>query len=151
MTRVQIRPEFRKSQIALISLGFYLLSLPGYGNFAFIKLSSPMQNTRISTLFDNIASGLDRFFRNPWRRFSLLLISLLLGNFLGTAISTISGQRADLDIVTSALLVAATEVINRLAYSTPSATARSLPVQTLNATKLGLIYSLFVEAFKLGS
>lgn len=110
-----------------------------------------MQNTRISTLFDNIASGLDRFFRNPWRRFSLLLISLLLGNFLGTAISTISGQRADLDIVTSALLVAATEVINRLAYSTPSATARSLPVQTLNATKLGLIYSLFVEAFKLGS
>ncbi len=110
-----------------------------------------MQNTRINTLFDNIAGGLDSFFRNPWRRFSLLLISLLLGNFLGTAVSTISGQKADLDIVASALLVAATEAINRLAYSTPVATARSLPVQALNAIKLGLIYSLFVEAFKLGS
>ncbi|MBM0742958.1 DUF565 domain-containing protein [Phormidium sp. CLA17] len=110
-----------------------------------------MQNTRISTLFDNIVDGLARFFLNPWRRFSILLISLLLGNFLGTAVSTISGQKADLDIVASALLVAATEVISRLAYSTPIATARSLPVQVLNAVKLGLIYSLFVEAFKLGS
>jgi hypothetical protein len=110
-----------------------------------------MQNTRISTLFDNIVGGLDSFFRNPWRRFSLLLISLLLGNFLGTAVSTISGQRADLDIVASAILVAVTEAISRLAYSTPPATARSLPVQALNAIKLGLIYSLFVEAFKLGS
>jgi hypothetical protein len=110
-----------------------------------------MQNTRISTLFDNIAGGLDRFFRNPWRRFSLLLICLLTGNFLGTAIATVSGQRASLDIVVSAFLVAGIEGVNRLAYSTPPATARSLPVQLLNATKLGLIYSLFVEAFKLGS
>lgn len=110
-----------------------------------------MQNTRISTLFDNIVNGLDLFFRNPWRRFSLLLISLLSGNFLGTAISTVSGQQSYLDIVVSALLVAATEFISRLAYSTPPSTARSLPVQTLNAIKFGLIYSLFVEAFKLGS
>ncbi|PZV18402.1 MAG: hypothetical protein DCF22_02155 [Leptolyngbya sp.] len=110
-----------------------------------------MQNTRISTLVDNILSGLGSFFLNPWRRFSLLLISLLLGNFLGTAVSTISGQKADLDIVAAALLVAVTEAISRLAYSTPSATARSLPVQVLNATKIGLTYSLFVEAFKLGS
>jgi len=151
VTRVQIPLEFYKSQIALISLGFYLLSLPVYGNFALINWSPPMQNTRISTLFDNIVGGLDRFFRNPWRRFSLLLISLLLGNFLGIAISSISGQKADLDIVASAILVAITEAISRLAYSIPSATARSLPVQVLNALKLGLIYSLFVEAFKLAS
>ncbi|MEX0269537.1 DUF565 domain-containing protein [Leptolyngbyaceae cyanobacterium UHCC 1019] len=110
-----------------------------------------MQNTRINTLFDNIVGGLDSFFRNPWRRFSLLLISLLLGNFLGIAISSISGQRADLDIVASAILVAITETISRFAYSIPSATARSLPMQILNALKLGIIYSLFVEAFKLAS
>ena len=110
-----------------------------------------MQNTRISTLVDNIVGGLGSFFLNPWRRFSLLLISLLLGNFLGIAISSISGQKADLDIVASAILVAITEAISRLAYSIPSATARSLPVQVLNALKLGLIYSLFVEAFKLAS
>lgn len=117
----------------------YLLSLP------------PMQNTRISTLVDNIVDGLGSFFLNPWRRFSLLLISLLLGNFLGIAISSISGQKADLDIVASAILVAITETISRFAYSIPSTTARSLPVQVLNALKLGLTYSLFVEAFKLAS
>jgi hypothetical protein len=110
-----------------------------------------MQNTRLSTLFDTIADGLGSFFRNPWRRLSLLLISLLLGNFLGTAISTVSGQQADLDILVAAILVLGTEAISRLAYRSSPNMARSLPVQILNALKIGLTYSLFVEAFKLGS
>ncbi|MDX2232033.1 MAG: DUF565 domain-containing protein [Leptolyngbyaceae cyanobacterium bins.349] len=110
-----------------------------------------MQNTRLNTLFDTTANGFGRWLRNPWRRLSVMIISLLLGNFLGTAISTISGQQADLDIVVSAILVFLTEFVSRLAYGTNAATRRSLPVQMVNALKLGLMYSLFVEAFKLGS
>jgi Protein of unknown function (DUF565) len=110
-----------------------------------------MQNTRLNTLVDRLSDGFDSFFRNPWRRVSLLLISLLLGNFLGTAISTISGQKADLDIVVAAFLVVLLEMVSWVAYGTGRIRARSLPVQLLNAVKIGITYSLFVEAFKLGS
>lgn len=110
-----------------------------------------MQNTRLNTLFDATANQLGNWLRNPWRRFSVLLISLLLGNFLGTAIATISGQEAELDVVISAILVAITELISRITYRSKPETARSLVIEVPNALKLGLIYSLFVEAFKLGS
>lgn len=110
-----------------------------------------MQNTRLNTLFDTTVRGLGGWLQNPWRRLSVLIISLLFGNFLGTAISTISGQQADLDILVAAILVGATELVNRIAYSTTIATRRSLLVQIANALKVGLVYSLFVEAFKLGS
>jgi hypothetical protein len=110
-----------------------------------------MQNTRLNTLFDTAINGLGRWFRNPWRRFSVVIISFLLGNFLGIAIPTVSGQKADLDIVVSAILVTLTELVSRFAYGTNAETRQSLPVQLVNALKLGLMYGLFVEAFKLGS
>lgn len=110
-----------------------------------------MQNTRLNNLFDTLARQAGAWLQNPWRRLSVLIISLLLGNFLGTAISTVSGQQADLDILVSGILVFTTEFINRLAYSGSVDVRRSLPVQMLNTLKLGLVYSLFVEAFKLGS
>lgn len=40
-----------------------------------------MQRTRLSTLVDTAGGRLEQFFTNPWRRLSLLLISLLLGIF----------------------------------------------------------------------
>ncbi|EKQ68920.1 Protein of unknown function (DUF565) [Leptolyngbyaceae cyanobacterium JSC-12] len=110
-----------------------------------------MQNTRLNTLFDTATQNLSNWLQNPWRRWSVLIISLLFGNFLGTAISTISGQQADLDILVAGILTGVTEVVNRIAYGTSAATRRSLPVQFLNALKVGVVYSLFVEAFKLGS
>jgi len=110
-----------------------------------------MQNTRLNNLFDRTFDRLGDWLRNPWRRLSVLVISLLLGNFLGPAISTVSGQKADLDIVVAALLVAVTELISRIAYRSKPETARSLLIQVPNALKIGIVYSLFVEAFKLGS
>lgn len=110
-----------------------------------------MQNTRLNTLFDNTANGLGGWLKNPWRRMSVLIISLLLGNFLGTVAATVSGQKAELDILVAAILVALTELVNRLTYGSNAETRRSLLIQLLNALKIGLVYSLFVEAFKLGS
>jgi hypothetical protein len=110
-----------------------------------------MQNTRLTTLFDASLDRLGGWLRNPWRRLSVVVISLLFGNFLGPAISTVAGQEARLDIVAAALLVAATEAISWLAYRTRPNVARSLVIVIPNAIKIGVVYSLFVEAFKLGS
>ena len=110
-----------------------------------------MQNTRINRLIDVLGERFRGWLSNPWRRISLLLISLLFGTFLGTAISTIAGQSADWDIIAAGLLVLLTELVNWLVYGGPRPLARSLWVEMLNALKIGLTYNLFVEAFKLGS
>ncbi|MBW4614876.1 MAG: DUF565 domain-containing protein [Desmonostoc vinosum HA7617-LM4] len=110
-----------------------------------------MQNTRLNNLLDAIATRLEQWFLNPWRRISLLIISFLFGFFLGSAVSTTAGQRAELDIVVAAFLVLLTEITSRIFYSQSFLSRRSLWVDSLNLLKVGFIYSLFLEAFKLGS
>ncbi|MGB5715038.1 MAG: DUF565 domain-containing protein [Waterburya sp.] len=117
-----------------------------------------MQRTRLNTLVDVTGDRLELLFSNPWRRVSLSLISILLGFFMGSAIVTTTGQLAVWDIPAATILFAFTELINKLVYtrrnrqqenSLPA--RRSLYVDVLNLFKIGLIYSLFLEAFKLGS
>jgi hypothetical protein len=120
-----------------------------------------MQRTRLSTLFDRLFEQFTQWSQNPWRRISLLIISLLFGNFLASVISSSTGQRAELDIVISLILTLITEAISRFTYGSnfgrrqPESVAffgrRSLWIALLNNLKLGLVYGLFVEAFKLGS
>ena len=110
-----------------------------------------MQNTRINRLIDVLGERFRGWLSNPWRRISLLLISLLFGTFLGTAISTIAGQSADWDIIAAGLLVLLTEFANWLVYGGPRPAVGSFWGEMLNALKIGLTYNLFVEAFKLGS
>lgn len=117
-----------------------------------------MQRTRLNTLVDITGDRLELLFSNPWRRISLSLISILLGFFMGSAIVTTAGQRAVWDIPAAAILFAFTELVSKFVYvrrnrsSEKSLPARrSLYVDVLNLFKIGLIYSLFLEAFKLGS
>ena len=110
-----------------------------------------MQNTRLNSLVDVASGRFGQWLSNPWRRISLLVISVLFGVFLGSAISTIAGQRANLDISVAAILVVLTEGISWVVYGANRRIANSLLIQILNALKIGLTYSLFVEAFKLGS
>lgn len=116
-----------------------------------------MQNTRLNVLVGAVGDRVARSLQNPWRRLTVLLISVLFGNFLATALSTVSGQAADLDVSVSLFLVLLTEIVSWLTYGTrlgrspTTSGARPLFVELLNGLKLGLIYGLFVEAFKLGS
>ncbi len=109
-----------------------------------------MQNTRLNNLFAALGGQLGRWLFNPWRRLSLLAISLLFGFFLGTAVSTSAGQAADWDIVAAGILVLLSEIIDRIYYRRRVG-ERSFWIESLNALKIGLTYSLFIEAFKLGS
>ena len=117
-----------------------------------------MQKTRLNTLV-NVAGGqLTQLFSNPWRRIALSMISILMGFFMGSAIVTTVGQRAVLDVPAAAVLSIFTELTSRLVYgrrNSPSSSStpqrRSLFVDVFNLFKIGVIYSLFLEAFKLGS
>ena len=117
-----------------------------------------MQRTRLNTLVEITGDRLELLFNNPWRRISLSLISILLGFFMGSALVTTAGQAAIWDMPVAALVFAFTELISRFVYSRRQRRERdgkpkerSLFIDVLNLFKVGLIYSLFLEAFKLGS
>lgn len=123
-----------------------------------------MQNTRLNTLVEGSLQRLTQWLRNPWRRISMLIISLLFGNFLASAVSTIAGQRSEPDILAAAIVVGIAELISWLTYAnsprsletSPSvnplkSSQRPLLVEALNGLKLGLLYGLSVQAFTLGS
>ncbi|MGF1590579.1 MAG: DUF565 domain-containing protein [Pleurocapsa sp.] len=117
-----------------------------------------MQRTRLNSLVDLIGDRLEQLFNNPWRRISLSLISLLLGFFMGSAIATTAGQRAVWDVPAAMILFLLTEFISKWVYSRRNRRGkdslprrRSLYIEALNLFKIGLIYSMFLEAFKLGS
>jgi Protein of unknown function (DUF565) len=121
-------------------------------------MMASMQNTRLTTLVNISLTRLSSWLSNPWRRTSVSVISLLLGFFLASALSTSFGARSDWDIVTSGLIVLLTELISRFVYATRrqtlpdgSLTRRSLLPTILNFLKIGLLYGLCLEAFKLGS
>jgi Protein of unknown function (DUF565) len=113
-----------------------------------------MQNTRLNTLIDRLVKQLTNWAQNPWRRISLITICLLLGNFLASAIVTTTGQWAKLDITFSLIVVAIVELISWLRYSKigrSESGQRALWIVMLDSLKLGVMYGLFLEAFKLGS
>lgn len=116
-------------------------------------------NTRLNTLVDVILARLAQWFTNPWRRLSVILLGLLSGIFLGSAISTTAGQTADWDVIAAGILIIFTETVSRIVYgrnrqrlpSVSRASRLSWFLETVNALKIGLVYSMFLEAFKLGS
>jgi hypothetical protein len=118
-----------------------------------------MQNTRLNNLVNVGLTQLSQWFANPWRYLSLILISLLLGVFLGSAIPTTAGQAANWDVVAAGVLLLFTEAVSRIVYggrrqraqSSEGVPRRSLLAEIINALKIGLTYSMFVEAFKIGS
>ena len=114
-----------------------------------------MQNTRLNGLVSQLLGRFVGFLRNPWRRLSLVIIGFLSGSFLATTIASIAGQRAILDVEISLVLVLIVELINWVVYSGDRrlevSEERPLLIEILNNVKIGTVYGLFVEAFKLGS
>ncbi|WP_071789043.1 DUF565 domain-containing protein [Leptolyngbya sp. Heron Island J] len=110
-----------------------------------------MQRTRLSTLVEQAGQRFSQWVFNPWRRISLAVISLLFGSFFATAISATAGQTAEIDILIAAILLVMVEAISWLYYRSRSNERRTVLLELLNSFKLGMVYGLFVEAFKLGS
>nr|YP_010986026.1 hypothetical protein NDC12_pgp192 [Polyopes affinis]WOL36944.1 hypothetical protein [Polyopes affinis] len=80
---------------------------------------------------------------------SLQVISLFSGFFIATIISTLPSQTEDWSIIAGAIIVACSETISKFIYSLHN--SRSNLVNIINCIKIGIIYGLFVDAFKLGS
>ncbi len=102
-----------------------------------------MQRTRLNTLFNQLTVRFRQWVFNPWRRLSIIAISLLFGNFSATAVAATSGQTSTFDVVVAALLVLGVELISWLYYRfTPRQQRERMDRSTaLSATGLGEVQS----------
>ena len=110
-----------------------------------------MQNTRLNTLVSGIGEQIRQELRNPWRRLSVLVISLLFGIYVGVSFAAIAGQLAYLDITVGGLALLFTEGVSWIFYRNRLNARKALWGEALNSFKIGLTYSLFVLAFMFGS
>nr|QCI09127.1 hypothetical protein [Inkyuleea mariana] len=81
---------------------------------------------------------------------SLQLISLLLGFFIATILSTMPSQTGDWGIIASSIVVTLNEIISKIIYKYYN-NSKDLFIYIINSIKIGIIYGFFVDAFKLGS
>nr|WGH13059.1 hypothetical protein Ycf20 [Echinothamnion sp.] len=65
-------------------------------------------------------------------------------------LSTIPAQTGDWNIVSGSIIITLNELVNKFVY-TKKNIHEFLILKLINNIKIGIIYGLFVDAFKLGS
>ena len=103
------------------------------------------QSTRLQRSFGGLVQQLETWAANPWRRLSVLSIAALFGFLVGSAITSVAGVLGQMDPVGALIVVLGTEATVRLRNVGSS----TLLQQVLNVSRIGLLYGLFLEAFKL--
>lgn len=86
---------------------------------------------------------------NPWRRLSLLLIMLLSAFWMGSSINAISGAANESDPIAALICVLVIELAARSRRRLLDRPGDRLPLQLLDTTRIGLLYGLLMEGFKL--
>jgi len=88
--------------------------------------------------------------RKKFTSLSLSILGTLVGFFVANILSTIPGQTGDWGIIAAAVITNFYEIVSHYAsVITKKRTGRILKVT--NNIKIGILYGLFVDAFKLGS
>ncbi len=106
-----------------------------------------LQSTRLQTNVGVALQRLDQWARNPWRRLSLLALVGLIGFLIGSAITSVAGVLGQMDPVAALVVVLGTELTIRSRRSTEP--SLKLPQQLLDLGRIGFLYGLFLEGFKL--
>ena len=112
-------------------------------------MSQKLQLTRLHQSIGLALERLEQWAKNPWRRYSLLLIVLLASFLIGSSIGMINGVLALMDPVGAFFTVVILEVMVRIRRQWPLINRRQITCQLLDYTRIGLLYGLLLEGFKL--
>ena len=112
-------------------------------------MPTKIQVTNLQRNFGQALVLLAKWAENPWRRYSLFLITLLTGFVLGSAIGTINGVLALMDPLGAFLTVILLELMVRLRRYLPASKGSRIAVQVMDVARFGLLYGLILEGFKL--
>jgi len=109
----------------------------------------PLQQTRFQRRLVQAGDELVRWAANPWRRWSLRLITLLMSFAIGGAVASISGQLGHSDPIGALLCVLTLEWAVRLRGPLRRRPGIRLPLQLVDMARMGLLYGLLLDGFKL--
>jgi len=99
-------------------------------------------------IVENIQS-LSIWANNPWRRYSISLISLLIGYFFGSSIGMVSAVVELMDPIAAFLSVVFIEILIALRRNFRLKSKNKFLVLLLDSLRLGLFYGFFTESLKL--
>jgi hypothetical protein len=116
----------------------------------------PRQPTRFGRFAASAAVVLSGPFRGSWRRRSALLLGLLLGfyaggNATGYVLVIFPGGRPGLVLTVVLLLELLVRVRTRALPAAPAAGATPFGWMLADNLRIGFVYALVLEAFKLGT
>ena len=86
---------------------------------------------------------------NPWRRYSISLIILLIGYFLGSSLGMVSAVVELMDPVSAFLSVVFIEILIVLRRNFRFERKKKFLVLLLDSLRFGLFYGFFTESLKL--
>lgn len=111
-----------------------------------------MKKTYSIKLFDNIFIYHQKlkFANSIFYILSLNIVSIMFGFFISNILSTLPTQTGDWGIISAAIIVAFNETISIIIYRIYNK-KNNIIIKLINNIKIGIIYGLFVDAFKLGS
>ncbi len=106
------------------------------------------QQTRFQRRVAQAGDRLVHWARNPWRRASLLAIVLLGGFAIGSGLGAITGALSSIDQISALACVLAIEAAARLRGRLRRQRER-LALQIIDMARMGLLYGLLLDGFKL--
>ena len=86
---------------------------------------------------------------NPWRRYSILLITLLIGYFIGSSLGMVSAVVELMDPIAAFVSVVFIEFLILLRRNLKFERKKKFLVLLLDSLRLGLFYGFFTESRKL--
>ena len=111
-------------------------------------MPNKLQSTNLNLHLGKALERLELWGTNPWRRYSLFLIFLLTGFLLGSSIGTINGVLALMDPIGAFFTVILIEFLVRV-RRLDSQKRWSISKSVLDIFRIGFVYGLFMEGFKL--
>ena len=107
------------------------------------------QRTNFQLKIVNNFQTLSIWANNPWRRYSLSLIILLIGYFLGSSLGMVSAVVELMDPVAAFLSLIFIEILIALRRNFRFEKKKKFLLLLLDALRIGLFYGFFTESLKL--
>ena len=120
----------------------------------FLSMAPPVarryQQTRVQKRLIQAGDALAQWANNPWRRLSLSLIVLLVSFGIGGGLGAITGALSDFDQLSALVCVLALEMAARCRpWLLKRPRDQRLGLQLLDMARIGLLYGLLLDGFKL--
>ena len=107
------------------------------------------QNTRFQTSIAEAGARLSEWTLNPWRKLSLLVLTFLLSFLIGVGLGSITGALDLMDLVAALICVLVLELSIRARGVLRRGQGDRLPLHLVDMARMGLLYGLLLEGFKL--